>query len=215
MLVIGKSASVAAAKEYFERSLRVGDYYAEGQEIAGTWHGLAATRLGLSGALTRAEFSALLENRHPLTGEKLKVRMAHVPGMDFTFTAPKSVSLLYGITGDKRIAEAMRLAVIEAMAAVERDMKTRVRSGGRETDRITGNMAWGEFLHKTGRPVDGIPDPHLHVHAYVMNVTWDPVEGRYKAAQIGDLKGEATYYEAVFHNALARGPVAIGLRHRA
>ena len=210
MLVIGKSASVAAAKEYFERSLRVGDYYAEGQEIAGTWHGLAATRLGISGALTRTEFSALLENRHPLTGEKLKVRKAHVPGMDFTFTAPKSVSLLYGITGDERIAGAMRQAVAEAMAAVERDMKTRVRSGGREIDRVTGNMAWGEFLHKTGRPVDGIPDPHLHVHAYVMNVTWDPVEGRYKAAQIGDLKGEATYYEAVFHNALARGVAQLG-----
>ena len=210
MLVIGKSASVAAAKDYFERSLRVGDYYAEGQEIAGTWHGLAAARLGLSGALTREQFSALLDNKHPLTGEKLKVRKAYVPGMDFTFTAPKSVSLLYGITGDERIAQAMSQAVIEAMAAVERDMKTRVRMGGKETDRVTGNMAWGEFLHKTGRPVDGIPDPHLHVHAYAMNVTWDPVEKRFKAAQIGDLKGEATYYEAVFHNALARGLSQLG-----
>ena len=210
MLVIGKSASVTAAKEYFERSLRVGDYYAEGQEISGTWHGLAATRLGLSGALKRDQFAALLENRHPLTGEKLKVRTAHVPGMDFTFTAPKSVSLLYGITGDERIAQAMRQAVVEAMGAVERDMKTRVRLDGKETDRVTGNMAWGEFLHKTSRPVGGVPDPHLHIHAYAMNVTWDAVEGRYKAAQIGDLKGEATYYEAVFHNALARGLAALG-----
>jgi conjugative relaxase-like TrwC/TraI family protein len=210
MLVIGKSASTAAAKDYFERSLRIGDYYAEGQEIAGTWHGLAAARLGLTGALTREQFSALLDNKHPMTGDKLKVRTARVPGMDFTFTAPKSVSLLYGITGDERIAGAMRQAVIEAMTAVERDMKTRVRLAGKETDRITGNMAWGEFLHKTGRPVNGIPDPHLHVHAYAMNVTWDPIEKRFKAAQIGDLKGEAGYYEAVFHNALARGMIQLG-----
>ena len=40
------------AKEYFAQSLKREDYYSEGQEVSGDWHGMAAEKLGLSGAVT-------------------------------------------------------------------------------------------------------------------------------------------------------------------
>lgn len=220
MLVIIKSGSPEAARSYFEQSLRIGDYYREGEQVLGQWHGIGAARLGLAGEVSRRDFCALIDNRDPRTGKQLTPRMKadRVPGFDFTFTAPKSVSVLYAMTRDERITDALRVSVADAMREVERDMKTRVRINpkGRlatrslDEDRMTGNMVWAEFLHHTGRPIDGIPDPHLHIHAYAMNVTYDGVEKRWKAAQIGDIKGEANYYEAVFHAALAKRLVEMG-----
>lgn len=220
MLVILKSGSSEAARSYFDQSLRIGDYYREGEQVLGQWHGIGAARLGLTGEVSRRDFCALIDNRDPRTGKQLTPRMKadRVPGFDFTFTAPKSVSVLYAMTRDERIADALRASVADAMREVERDMKTRVRTNpkGRlptrslDDDRVTGNMVWAEFLHHTGRPIGGIPDPHLHIHAYAMNVTYDGVERRWKAAQIGDIKGEANYYEAVYHAALAKRLAEMG-----
>ena len=82
-------------------------------------------------------------------------------------------------------------------------MKTRVRAKGSDHDRVTGSMVWADFLHFTARPVDGVPDPHLHMHCYAFNVTYDEVEKRYKAGQFGDLKRDGVYWEAAFDARLA------------
>jgi hypothetical protein len=84
------------------------------------------------------------------------------------------------------------------MNEIEGEMKTRVRKKGSDNDRETGNMAWAEFTHFTARPVDGVPDPHLHAHFYAFNVTHDETEQRWKAGQFGDLKRDASYFEAAF-----------------
>jgi len=60
------------------------------------------------------------------------------------------------------------------------------------------------------RPVDGIPDPHLHVHCYVANVTFDDEENRWKAGQFGNLKADAPFYEAAFHAIVAEKLAAGG-----
>ena len=213
MLRITDSHNVGAAQQYFDASLRQADYYTEGQEIAGTWHGSLAARLNIEGRITRDQFHRLLENRDPQDGGSLteRTRADRRPGTDFTFNAPKSVSLLYHVTGDDRIADAHRQAVVATMAAIEADVKTRVRRDGRDDDRTTGNMLWGEFLHKTGRPMgDGVPDPHLHTHAYAINVTWDHVEERFKAMQLGDVKADGQFYEAIYHAHLSRGMAGLG-----
>jgi Na+(H+)/acetate symporter ActP len=49
------------AKEYFAESLKREDYYSEGQEVRGDWNGMAAVRLGLSGAVTQADFDSLCD----------------------------------------------------------------------------------------------------------------------------------------------------------
>jgi hypothetical protein len=91
-------------------------------------------------------------------------------------------------------------------------MKTRVRKNGADENRTTGNMVWAEFIHFTARPVNGIPDPHLHAHCYTFNTTWDEAEKKWKAGQFRDLKGDAPYYEAVFHARFAKGLNDLGYR---
>src|SRR5271154_3855868 len=63
------------AKEYFEEHLCVGDYYDEGQRVAGEWAGLGAERLGLSGKVGTEAFLRLCENQHPVSGETLTQRL--------------------------------------------------------------------------------------------------------------------------------------------
>ena len=58
-----------------------------------------------------------------------------------------------------------RAAAGDRMAEIEEQTATRVRQKGVQENRVTGNFAWAEFVHFTARPVDGIPDPHLHVRS--------------------------------------------------
>ncbi len=207
MLRVVAHKSAAAALSYYTQGLRREDYYSEGQEVIGNWHGRAAQELGLSGKVMSEEFAALVENRHPATGAKLTARMNksdRVVGHDFNFHAPKSLSLLHAFTGDDRILQAFRSAVAQTMAGIEAQAETRVRKRGAQENRITGNLAWAEFIHLTARPVGGIPDPHLHIHAFVFNATLDPEEGRWKAVKFRNLKRDAPYSEAVFHARLTQ-----------
>ena len=213
MLRITPSTSAAGAKEYFTQSLTRDDtgYYHEGQELAGQWGGKGAAALGLSGLVAQQDFFALCDNKNPENGEQLSPRNkdGRRVGFDFTFSAPKSVSVLYEFTWDERIVDAFRASFRETMSEMEPEMKTRVRKKGADYDRETGNMIFAEFTHFTARPVTekkgqaSIPDPHLHAHVYAFIITYDPQEGRYKAGQFGDLKRDATYWEASFDSRFA------------
>jgi conjugative relaxase-like TrwC/TraI family protein len=119
-------------------------------------------------------------------------------GNNFTFSVPKSVSLLYALTGDRELLDAFREAVDETMHDIESEMKTRVRKDGKDEERVTGNMTWAEFIHTTSRPVDGVPDPQLHAHCFVFNSTFDDQERQWKAGQFRDLKRDAPYFQAAF-----------------
>lgn len=209
MLRIIQNNTPERAKSYYSSA----DYYAEGQELVGVWKGKGAARLGLSGNVGREAWDALCDNRHPATGEALTARTKRERrvGYDFNFHVPKSVSLLYGVTRDERILDAFRESVEATMEDIEAEMQTRVRAGGRNEDRTTGNMVMGEFVHFTARPVEGVPDPHLHAHCFVFNTTWDDKESRWKAGQFAGLKRDAPFFEAVFHARLARRLEELGL----
>lgn len=210
MLRIIQNSRADCAKSYYSTA----DYYTEGQDLTGIWRGKGAARLGLEGEVSKDDWDALCDNRNPSTGKPLTPRQRddRRVGYDFNFHVPKSLSLLYGLTKDERIVEAFRQAVGETMQDIEAEMQTRVRSNGRNEDRTTSNMVWGEFIHTTARPVDGTPDPHLHAHCFVFNTTWDTEESRWKAGQFAALKRDAPYFEAVFHSRLARGMEELGLR---
>ncbi|QDV90565.1 Multifunctional conjugation protein TraI [Phycisphaerae bacterium RAS2] len=209
MLRIIQQTSAAGAKSYYSTA----DYYSEGQELEGRWRGEGAKRLGLSGTVEKKDWDALCDNRDPVTGNVLTARQkAHRRiGYDFNFHVPKSISIVYGLTKDERILDAFRESVNATMQDMEAEMKTRVRAAGNNEDRTTGNMVWGEFIHTTARPVDGLPDPHLHAHAFVFNTTWDEKEQRWKAGQFADLKRDAPYFEAVFYSRFARRLEELGL----
>lgn len=209
MLRIVQNSTAAGAKSYYSTA----DYYTEGQELVGVWRGAGAARLGLSGNVDRRDWDALCDNQDPRTGETLTARQKSNRriGYDFTFHVPKSVSVYYGLTRDERVLDAFRECVDSTMQDMEAEMKTRVRSGGRDEDRTTGNMVYGEFVHFTARPVDGVPDPHLHAHCFVFNTTWDERESRWKAGQFAGLKRDAPYFEAVFHSRMALKLEELGL----
>jgi conjugative relaxase-like TrwC/TraI family protein len=210
MLRITQSQSVHQAKSYYTLGLKQevvgqGRYYTQEQESVGQWQGQAAGRLGLKGSIDQKTFEALCENRHPLTGESITPRTQkhRRVGYDFNFHCPKSVSVVHALTGDERILSAFQQSVAETMQEIEAEALTRVRANGADTDRKTGNLAWGEFVHFTARPVEGKPDPHLHAHCFVFNMTWDETEKRWKAVQFGNLKRNGRYYEAAFHARLS------------
>ena len=186
-----------------------------GESVDGRWMGQVADMLGLPMGITREAFSQLCDNKDPVSGDKLtpRTRSMRRVGYDFTFNASKSVSLLFSITGDERIEQAMREAVQETMRQAEERIQTRVRKGrdnSADENRPAQGLLWAEFMHDVARPVGGMPDPHLHIHAYAFNVTYDPKEARFKAGQFGDILRDAPLYEAVFHSILAEKLSALG-----
>ena len=212
MFRINQQRSASGAKSYFEEGLAREDYYTQ-DAIVGRWGGKGAERLGLVGDVQRDDFLSLCDNRDPNTGQMLtaRTRVDRTVGYDFNWHAPKSVSLLYTLTKDERILAAFQTAVRDTMAELEADVKTRVRQDGQNSERNTGNMVFAEFVHLTARPVDGIPDPHLHAHCFVFNSTFDLEEDRWKAGQFREVVRDAPYFEAAFHARLSKGLANLGL----
>jgi conjugative relaxase-like TrwC/TraI family protein len=213
VLFITPAKNAKEAKDYFTRHMATSDYYLrDAAEFAGEWHGLGAELLGLSGTIDKESYFKLCDNINPKTGEQLTpiTRSERRVLYDFTFDAPKSVTLAYELAGDERIMDAFRSAVKDTMSEMEGAMLARVRTQGRSEDRASANMVWGEFIHRTTRPVDGHPDPHLHVHAVAFNSTWDPQEERWKAAQFSNLVRDRGYYQASFHSRFAERLTKLG-----
>src|ERR1017187_923146 len=204
--------SLKHAQEYFDEHLCVGDYYDEGQRVAGQWIGAGAEHLGLSGKVRADDFLRLCENQHPATGKTLTQRLNTVRigngkeevnrrgFYDFTFSPPKSVSVVALTGADERIVEAHTHAVRLALRELETFAATRVRAGGGHGDRSTGNFAAALFTHDTSRALD----PHLHTHCVVFNATFDPVEQRWKALQNYELLRARKFAENVYYHELAR-----------
>lgn len=214
MLRIRDSINASRAEKYITSATCQEGYYTQSQEMAGRWGGKGAALLGLHGTIDKESFHLLCNNINPATGQQLTVRTKanRRVGFDFNFNAPKSVSLAYEYTGDENILRVFLRAERETMEEIEQDASTRVRIGGKDEDRKTQNLVWGDVIHFTARPKDGIPDPHLHGHVFCFNATLDPVENRWKAAQIAHIKANGPYYEAAFHSRFSKYLRELGYR---
>src|SRR3954453_15441816 len=230
MLSIGKLA-VGQAGYYLEQAqgsvtragaLRSGveDYYLGGAEAAGVWTGDGARALGLAGEVDATRLDRVLAGAHPATGDPLgRVVAGRVPGFDLTFSAPKSVSVLFGI-GDDDLRAAIRdahdQAVADALGYVERHAgMTRRGRGGVHVIAGRGLVA-AAFRHRTSRA----GDPQLHTHVLVANVLlgadggWSTLDGRRIYAHA---KTAGYLYEARLRAILTRelgvawGPVRNGI----
>ena len=117
---IGKLA-VGQADYYLEqargrvdRSTSVGsgveDYYVQGTEAPGYWLGSGSASVQAVGTVEREALVRVLEGCDPSSGRELVAPHARrVPGFDITFSAPKSVSMLFGL-GDESLQRTIRSA---------------------------------------------------------------------------------------------------------
>jgi conjugative relaxase-like TrwC/TraI family protein len=204
---------------YAQRHLEHSDYYDEHRRVQGEWHGQGAELLGLRGEVTREQFEAVREGLHPETGEFLRPRHSadridangseQSKGRslyDLTFSAPKSVSIQALVGGDERLIVAHDRAVREALAEAENYAAARVRLEGANEDRTTANWIIAAYRHDTSRELD----PQLHTHAVTANLTYDGVEGRWKALQASGLYERRAYLTEVYRNALAHEVYGLG-----
>jgi conjugative relaxase-like TrwC/TraI family protein len=204
--------AMSDGKGYSSKHLEHSDYYAEGERVLGQWRGRGAELLGLSGEVKTKEFEFLRQSCHPETGEFLRQRQSsdrispdgttQSKGRnlyDFTISAPKSVSIMATLGGDKRLMRAHEEAVNEALHELEANAATRVRREGVQDDRITGNLVIAVYPHDTSRELD----PQIHTHAVAANLTYDGTEGRWKALQASGIYDRRAYLSEVYRNALA------------
>jgi conjugative relaxase-like TrwC/TraI family protein len=149
----------------------VEDYYLGHGEAPGRWTGSASGLLGLAGQVHADDLRAVLEGADPRDGVRLiQARKDRVPGFDLTFSAPKSVSVLYSL-GDPDVVRAVRAAhdcsVSAAFAWLEREAAmSRRGADGIEVIGTAGFVA-AAFVHRASRA----GDPQLHTHVLVANLT--------------------------------------------
>jgi len=204
---------------YAQKHLEHSDYFDQNRTVQGEWHGRGAELLGLKGTVTREQFEAVREGLHPETGEFLRPRHSadriatdgEVESKarslyDFTFSAPKSVSVQALVGGDERLLEAHRHAVNVALQEAERYAGARVRVDGANHDRQTGNLVIAAYTHDSSRQLD----PQLHTHAVAANLSYDGVEGRWKALQASGVYERRAYITEVYRNELAREVRGLG-----
>src|SRR3989440_10902790 len=218
MLTISKPLSAGQARAYHheEFSNAQDNYYTEGEQIRGEWHGRLNERWGLHGEVREEHFQRLSEVQHPMSSEQLvrhqtareyvnrdgrKVSpMEHRAGWDATFSAPKSVSLTALVRGDERVREAHRESVDVALDELERYVQARI--GGNLSAETTGKWGAAEVEHDSARPVDGYAAPQLHTHLVFFNLT-ETDDGEAHALQPRELLKTQPYATAVYRSELA------------
>jgi conjugative relaxase-like TrwC/TraI family protein len=218
MLTISRPLSAGQARSYHaeEFANAKDNYYTQGEQVVGEWHGHLAQEWGLKGEVREQQFHRLSEGQHPVTGEQLvrhqspreylnehgeKIKtMEHRAGWDATFSAPKSVSLTALVGGDERVREAHRESVSVALGEMERFVQARL--GSNLPAETTGKWVAAKFEHDSSRPVDGYAAPQLHTHVVFFNVT-QTANGDSRALQPRELYKSQQYGTAIYRSELA------------
>ena len=180
------------------------NYYSAEESVEHSqWAGKGTEELGLKGKVKPKDFKKLLYGELP-GGDpfrpKKKERQGYKEraGLDCTFSAPKSVSILALVAGNKRLEEAHRVAVLRTLAIIERDYATtRAKRHGEVQVVNTGNLVVGQFHHDTSRELD----PHLHTHCVLLNMT--QYDGRWYSLRNDDIHANKKLLGMIYQNELA------------
>jgi conjugative relaxase-like TrwC/TraI family protein len=215
--ISGDAAAGFAA--YLTAGSTRGDYYVGGEANGelGEWHGSddALRELGLSHdrAVERDQLLALMNGRSPVTGEPIRPvggDRSRVAGIDLTFSAPKSVSALWAVSGPYRRAQieaAHRKAVASTQARIERDVEpVRRRERGVLRWERAKSLVAAEFVHTSSRLTrdqesDGVADPQLHSHLVVLAA--ERLDGSFAAVDSRELMRSARENGAWYRAELA------------
>lgn len=208
MMSASSIKSAGAAGHYFEHD----DYYVDGLSPS-TWIGSGSKTLGLAGEVDRETFKSLLEGRLP-DGQQVGTfrdgEWKHQPGADLTFSAPKSVSILAEVAGDKRLLEAHDRAVQAVLQYIESEyIVTRNRNRTKDTVEYekTGSLVAATFKHTTSRALD----PQLHTHCVVMNLT-QRNDGQWRSTENKPIFIDQKHLGLVYRQSLAQEVGSLGFR---
>lgn len=217
-------------------------YYSAKGTPPGQWMGSGLPSLGLGrvvdgSEVTEAQLQLLIGmGRDPVTGvplgraypvyrsadepsagsDQVARRRRAVAGYDFTFSIPKSASILWGVADavtQAKIVGAHHAAVAEVIAYMEREIAaTRtgvaVRDGAVAQVDVSGLIATA-FDHFDSRA----GDPHLHTHVVISNKVQAILDGRWRSLDGRPMHAAVValseLHETLFADALTR---SIGVR---
>ncbi|HWY89567.1 MAG TPA: MobF family relaxase, partial [Solirubrobacteraceae bacterium] len=188
MLSIGKIA--LGQHRYYEQQVARGqdDYYTGRGEAPGEWVGAGAQALGLRGRVGAGQFGALIAGHDPRDPAARLRSSAHDPKVaayDLTFSAPKSLSILFAIAPEQVSGELVGCheeAVRAALGYLE-GTAVMVRRGhaGEHVQPGDGLIA-AAYRHRMSRALD----PQLHTHVVAANMARGP-DGRFTALHGAEL----------------------------
>ena len=216
------ASSAAASARYYTRYLT-----ADGPDAEGRWVGNRAFLMGIDGTVETDALEAILSGHDPFTGVQLgsalrdradkKGRVIQaVAGYDATFSAPKSLSVWWGLTGDPGLLAAHNTAVAAVLTHVERyGATTRIRAGDRRAHPEVDGLIMAVFPQATSRE----DDPQLHSHVVVSGKVlapdgrWLALDGHYlkkKQRALGGLYQSVLRAELSSRYGVAWGPIENG-----
>ncbi|MBR1141382.1 MAG: MobF family relaxase [Bradyrhizobium sp.] len=204
----------AAASSYYTRQ-RETEYYAGSGKPPGIWYAPAGD-FGLvdGSSVDRLTFDRLYhardESGSPLL-EQIRRHKERTPAFDITLSAPRSVSLVWGLGSydTKRLIEAAQQKAVRATLAMLEREATWARRGFKGAFLEGVALSSATFQHGESRKTlhsDGrvFADPNLHTHCVCLNIATRPSDhtaGGLHSKIIRDFKmaAGATYHAALAH----------------
>ena len=192
------------------------DNYYVGEKARATWQGRGANILGLEGkTVERKDFIAFLDGkiRNPQTGNIQDLAnnsrgADRRAGMDFTVSAPKSVSIVGLVGGDNRVVDAHLKANATAMAWLEKHAALiRVKDGAGANQKVqVGNLLYATVQHETSRA----NEPQIHNHNVIVAATYDPQKQTWRSLTNDALLTLRASADTIYKTELASGLKAAG-----
>lgn len=216
------ASTAAPSARYYTRYVTREDPHGEGH-----WLGRQAEKLGLAGSVSTDELEALLSGRDPTTGTTLGMALIDridakgrlipaVAGFDATFSAPKSLSVWWALTGDPGLLDAHDTAVHAVLEHLEQyGATTRVRVDGARQHPDTHGLVMAAFRQATSRE----DDPQLHTHVVISTKVqtddgrWLALDARYlkrKQRALGGLYQSVLRAELTHRYGIAWEPIENG-----
>jgi len=204
----------AEAKSEPERHRGIEDYLAASSGAQGRFVGELANLLGLA-QYDSQMVEKLLAGCEPKSGEFLvetRPGYEHAPGLDLTFSAPKSVTVLWATSGREtrqKIESIHRHAVNAVLKVVHQEFMW-ARRGHAGEERLKAQGLSVVYDHFTSRPVldeatgQAHVDPQLHSHAILMNLALG-ADGKFSTIDAGGVFANVIALGAAYRAELARG----------
>ena len=183
-------------------------YYAgdTGEHLhASAWFGRGAEALGLTGRVRARDFERVLRGEVPGADVVLRRNrdgaQEHRTGWDMTVSAPKSVSVAWGVQGDERVLGEFVESVRSAFRVMEaRHLETRVYDPEtKRRERVAADgLVMATFVHVSNRN----DEPQVHLHGVVLNMTRS-ARGEWRSLEPTPLARHARLIGNIAGNALA------------